>query len=563
MEQTDETGAMAGPPVVRQFRQILIWPLQLMPLKEDAKVHTHWELLETLQDAVAKDKAAPVWQALTDEFPDDPAAFQERHYREFVTFLPHAQRFLYGERAARTGRLSYGDSPIKIYRRDDIREVRVTLTAGAAPLTLQIAHVDLYFFFDVDVVMLVFEMQGNDIPLVAAQDLVHRFGRAYPSGWGAGGEGTNCPAKVEWLGADGRVLAASDYEDRAKFTASVCQAIAPAIAAHWEFLLAPLRLNHAEPAGPLRYRQLEHYRMPMMVYLAVDDPGRLTRADYVRLGLVVPAFNRTGLPYSESFLRDFETRYCYDRYHDPARSGDWVDTRIICTGHTLVAIGDAGQSVYTDPDRGFLAQFRHQIFLVGLIAHFHRAALLMMADRLVSIITRLDIRMPETVRAFRRDIREMQEVFLRFSHRYWFSEVSDQAMVRDLFRLWSDHLTLKSLYAGVRDEIGDMSHYLDSDMLRRQSATIVRLTVVTMLSILGTVSTGFLGMNLFAMADQPTAFQLSIFFVVLTGTTLLTYVVLRRSQPLSEFLDVVSDTRAGLSRQMAALWAVFWSKRPK
>jgi hypothetical protein len=542
--------------VVRQFRQILIWPLQLMPLKEDAKVRTHWELLERLQDA-----KAPVWTALTDEFPDDPAAFQERHYREFVTFLPHAQRFLYGERASRTGRISYGDSPIKIYRRSDVNAVRVTLSAGTAPLTLKIAHIDLYFFFDVDVVVLVFEMEGGDMPLSAAQDLIHRFGRAYPSGWGPGGEGANCPAKVEWLDAGGRVLATSDYEDRAKFTTAVCHKIAPAIAAHWEFLLAPLRLNHLDPPGALRYRQLEHYRMPMMVYLAVDDPSRLTRADYVRLGLAVPAFNRTGLPYSEGFLREFEPRYCYDRYHDPARSGDWVDTRIICTGHTFVAIGEAGESVYTDPERGFLAQFRHQIFLVGMIAHFHRAALLMMADRLVSIITRLDVHDADTVRAFRRDIRETQEVFLRFTHRYWFSEVSDQAMVRDLFRMWSEHLALKSLYAGLRDEIGDMIGYLDSDMLRRQSTTIVRLTVVTMLSILGTVSTGFLGMNLFAMAEEPGWFQLAVFMAVLTCTTLLTYVVLRRSQPLSEFLDAVSDTRAGLGAQLSTLARVFWTKR--
>ncbi|ALK09726.1 CorA family divalent cation transporter [Blastochloris viridis] len=559
MQQTVETtitSDAAAAPVVRQFRQILIWPLQLMPLKEDAAVRAHWELLEQQQDA-----DAPVWTALTDEFPDDPAAVQERHYREFVTFLPHAQRFLYGERASRTTRTSYGDSPIKIYRRRDVREVRVTMTAGAPPLTLTIAHIDLYFFFDVDVVMLVFEMAGADLPLSTAHDLIHRFGRAYPSGWAASGEGANCPAKVEWLDERGKVLAVSDFDDRAKFTAAVCRSIAPAIAAHWEFLLKPLRLNHEDITGTLRYRQLEHYRMPMMVYLAVDNPRGLTRADYVRLGLAVPAFNRTGLPYSEAFLRDFETRYCYDRYHDPARGGDWVDTRVICTGHTLVAVGDVGEAVFTDPERGFLAQFRHQIFLVGMIAHFHRAALLMMSDRLVSIITRLDVRDHDSVRSFRRDIREMQEVFLRFSHRYWFSEVSDQAMVRDLSRMWSDHLALKSLYAGLRDEIGDMSHYLDSDMLRRQSTTIVRLTVVTMLSILGTVSTGFLGMNLFAMADQPASFQLSVFFVVLTVTTLLTYVVLRRSQPLSEFLDAVSDPRAGVRAHLSALVRVLWSKR--
>src|SRR5262249_33020995 len=31
---------------VTHFRQILLWPVQLMPLKEGQQIHSHWELLE-------------------------------------------------------------------------------------------------------------------------------------------------------------------------------------------------------------------------------------------------------------------------------------------------------------------------------------------------------------------------------------------------------------------------------------------------------------------------------------------------------------------------------------
>ena len=48
-----------------------------------------------------------------------------------------------------------------------------------------------------------------------------------------------------------------------------------------------------------------------------------------------------------------------------------------------------------------------------------------------------------------------------------------------------------------------MSDYLDSDSLRRQANTVVRLTVMTTFGLIGTVATGFLGMNLLAMADAP------------------------------------------------------------
>ena len=75
--------------VVSHFREILLWPVQLMPLKEGQQIHNHWELVEC-------SNGSP-WERLLDEFLVDPCEFQERHYREFVTFLPHVQRVLYGE----------------------------------------------------------------------------------------------------------------------------------------------------------------------------------------------------------------------------------------------------------------------------------------------------------------------------------------------------------------------------------------------------------------------------------------------------------------------------------
>ena len=542
-------------PIVRQFRQILLWPLQLIPLKAGEQIQNHWELLEQLQN-----KDGPVWRELTDEFPDDAAAFAERHYREFVSFLPRAQRFLYGERASRAGRSGYGESPIRVYRRQDISAIRVVLRQGDAPVKLAVTHVDLYFFYDVDVVILVFELSANDLPLTVAQEFVHRFGRAYPAGWSAAGEAENCPVRVEWLDPDGRAIVASDFADRLKFITSVCRHTAPALAEHWEFLLRPMCPHHGERPDPLRFRQLEYYRMPLMVYLAVDDPCALTQADYVRFALAVSPQQRAGLPYSQRFLSDFDQRYAYDRYHDPGRGREWADTRVLCTGHNLVAVGDAHRAVYTDPERGFLSQFRHQVFLLGLIAHFHRAAMLMISDRLMTIITRLDISDAPTVRDFRREIRQTQEIFLRFTHRYWFSEVSDQPMARDLFRMWSDHLSLKRLHADLREEIQDMLNYLDSDMLRRQSTTIVRLTVVTMMSILGTVTTGVLGMNVFAEAEKHWLYKLALVALALVGTTLITYAVLRRSQPLARFFEAVADTRSTLRRQWRTFWAIFWER---
>ena len=157
-------------PVVRTFHQILFWPLQLVPLKKGSQVHHHWELLE-------KD-AGRVWKEVDDEFCADPDGFKERHYREFVTFLPFVQRILYGEGAKShsmshaLGRsmAAYGESSIKVFRRTDVTTARVVFPGRDAPVVFDIRHVDLYFFRDVDLAILVVEISGSDVPLDVVQD---------------------------------------------------------------------------------------------------------------------------------------------------------------------------------------------------------------------------------------------------------------------------------------------------------------------------------------------------------------------------------------------------------
>ena len=514
------------------FREILLWPVQLEPLKEGQQIHSHWELLENSGEGP--------WERLLDEFLIDPGEFQERHYREFVTFLPHVQRVLYGEGSA-GGRAKNRELPIRVYRRKDITQVQLILEKSPEPVLLDVAHVDLYFFYDADLVILALEVFANDLPLELVQDLMFLFGRVYPPGWMEDGSPFHC-TKVTWLGKDGRVLANSDFENREKFLASVCRHRAVAINAHWEFLLEPMVPHHSGRAGAIRYRQLEYYRMPVMAYLALDDPGKLTRVDYARLAFVTARGDAKTLPFSVRHLRRFETEYCYDRYFDRSAREGW-HTRMMCCGHAFVMTGDAHSTFFTDPERGLLGQFRHQYFVLGLLAHFHKAALLMMSDRLVSAVKKLDISEAASVRRFRRDIRQTLEIFLRFTHRYWYHEISDQAQFRDMFHMWTRHLGSEQTYREVRDELHDMGAYLDSDLLRRQSNTMIRLTVVTIAGLIGMTTTGFFGMNLLAWAEAPLLDRTIFFFAVLIPIIGLTVYSVVKSRRLAEFLDTLSDER--------------------
>jgi hypothetical protein len=86
---------------------------------------------------------------------------------------------------------------------------------------------------------------------------------------------------------------------------------------------------------------------------------------------------------------------------------------------------------------------------------------------------------------------------------------------------------------------------------------VVRLTVVTIFGLVGTVTTGFLGMNLLAMADTPLVVRVIAFGVVLVGTAALTMYTIGKSKKLSDFLDVLSEESLPWRTRLGALARVW------
>ena len=541
-------------PLVRHFRQILLWPLRVMPGQaEGTHVPNYWEPLEALGESCP-------WREVVDEF-GDPKHFQERHYKEFITFLPYVQRFLYGESEGREGQVGYGKSPIRVFRRSDVARMRVVLDPSTPPLLFQIAHIDLYFFYDIDIIILAVEFFANDLPLLLVEDVLFKVGRAYPAFWEPNGQGGQCPYRVEWLSATGKTLAASDYDNRDKYLEFTCQHRSPNISAHWEYLLRPLALYHSDREAAIRYRQIEYHRMPLLAYLSFSDPQSLTRGDFARLALVTKPGPSNTLPYSAKELAHFEEHYCYDKFWDP-EDNPALSSRYLCCGQAFVVVGKASHPFFVDSETGLLGQFRHQYFIVNLIAHFQKAALMLFSEWLVVAISQLDIRDLDSVRDFKREIRRIMATFLRFTERYWFHEVSDQAQIRDLFRLLTGHLNTDRIYQDVSTSVKEMNHFLDSDSQRRQAGTVMRLTVVTTLGLVATVATGFLGMNLFDETNQPGWVKLLIFCIVLIPSSLLVNYAVANSKILSDFMEALADKRLTWWDRTQILLRV-WRKPPE
>lgn len=518
--------------IVREFRHTLLWPLQLRRLGRGGP-HAHaWDAL----------KAAPgPWQPVRDNLMVDDESCHTG-YREFVYFLPYVQRFLYGfgESDAQT------PSSLHVFKREDIAKVHVRLREESMPLELDVERLRLIFFYDVDIALLALEVVGRDLALADAVEMIDRFGRPYPPSWESSNQAAHCTYQVEFLDANGRLLTASDYGDRDKYLSLVRDIKQTPLSLHWENLLKPLVPAYLG-GGVLQYYQIENKRIPMMSYLAFDEPRTLTRGDVARIAFATKWGDSDTLPYSEKFLGDFELRYCYDRFWDADDPASGMNTRYMVCGPAFAMITKHG-----DACRDLVHNFRQQFFQIGVITNFHKGALLNLSNRFSIAVERLRVGDYDSVRVFKSSVRETLELFLRFNHRYWFHEISNQVLAADLYKRWSHQLGSDELYAEVREEARDINEYLDADRTRRSSDNAQRLTVVSACGMVGMVATGFLGMNIFSQADLGTIEKIGVFLLVFIPTILLTVYTVLISRRLATFMEALASERMTWSEKTDA-----------
>ncbi len=163
-------------------------------------------------------------------------------------------------------------------------------------------------------------------------------------------------------------------------------------------------------------------------------------------------------------------------------------TRWLCSGYGFVAVGADGDSFYTGQIQ---ENFHHHYFRMGLIAHFHRASLLILRDALADA-TKLAAGGPR-----RAAITAVQERMVEFRSRYWFREVSTQLQGQEIFRWWSDRLGNQELFEQVSDDIDAAASLVrteDAEGLTRLALFIaaVGLVMTFLAVVVGALALGFL-----------------------------------------------------------------------
>ncbi|MBC7916554.1 MAG: hypothetical protein H7Y28_01970, partial [Rhodoferax sp.] len=90
----------------------------------------------------------------------------------------------------------------------------------------------------------------------------------------------------------------------------------------------------------------------------------------------------------------------------------------------------------------------------------------------------------------------------------------------------------------------------------------VRLTVITILGLIATVTTGYFGMNIIAFGEGSVAQRLTHGVLATLVFVSLIVFAISRSKRLSEFLEAISDENLPLRSKARAFWMVWKAPKP-
>ncbi len=506
------------------------------------------------------DEAAGLFDRL-DGLPPDPFCQLDGisrqdivRYGENVFYHPFVQRFLYG----------HGDNqtPVRVWQRKNgparLRLRLMEKDEGScwqrdAVADFQVCRTSLYWF-NLDeganeatatpqerfgIAILALEIAKTDQPMAVqyAQELLDRFRRIYPP-YFSKGRGGRIPYEIEWQDAysqhchnappsrtdDRRCLDWVKKHHNTRVSYPVLE--------HWRWLLA----NVWEDAESIKAMEgltiMEDERLPLMAWIACDDPRALTRQDFVRLCFADEGGRSDAYPYAPNFLADFDANHCYDRYwvEQPAGGHDWMSTRFMTSGYAFVTVGNNDPHFYADGTSGLLSHFRNHYFLMGLILHFQKTALLAFSDRLSGNVTQL----AAAKQSGQQGAKDIRRSLLHFTSRYWFPDLTSQLQGQELHDLWRHKLRLTSLYEQVMGEARELNEWLDMENEQQLAQTTARLTTVATLGLAASLAVATLGSDIAVLPSTGTGLVDSLVnaTLVFAGWFGLTWMVVKHSRKI-------------------------------
>ena len=456
------------------------------------------------------------WKRLAGHEPDrisahglDEEALKDIRYQAYNYFHPFVRRFWFDQ------------GLVQRFRRSDVEALECTI--GDRTIVLD-AVCDLLYFTP-DIAVLVLHLRSRDVlEFQAVQNCLDRLRRIYPPYLDKRHDkypGGHFPNSVElWHGPkkrdavpgfdssqlNGLRSEAAELEETAGDVSSHTHLWAE----HWQQLLKPIN-----GAGSVFFaRQLGDDRAALASMITLenqsDDPPLhmlIDRGNLIRLCFADEAGSDI-LSYSKSYLRNFEERFCYDRFWYVDDESTELSSRIMNCGYAFTWLGDSRDKIFFGNHlNGAPVSYRHIYVPMAIIAHFQKAALLVTTRRLADLSPYKD-RKPSTLDA--KKFQALKAGFIAFTQTYWFEEVTPQEQGIELFEMWRTRLRLQSSYDEMRQELQDIVQFVDSRENQNQTSEAHRLNIlVVIVAIFGLaiavagLASSILGMNTFDMVKPP------------------------------------------------------------
>ncbi len=459
--------------MVNPFDLILLWPVRL--LKPEGTNKTANQHAQTTLD-----KHCGRWVRESDLLRRGKEGEYDGHvWAEFAYFHPFFQRFLYGDGPED----NKSSAEFVLYQLSPGAAESMAVTESDWRETFKITQVRLYLMKNDTAVVVVALSAPNPITWDSALNAVSELRKTYYSHWFQDKNEGNA-----WKGGGAR--SGIHVEPRKSATESAHPAQKPAEALRnsirnrrpqllprWAELLDPLVLGPAQNHA-IGFEALGDNRMPAMALLGTEAPETLSPDDWFALS---QADGAGFTPYAAAFRDSQMDQVCYDRWWDPMHADPAMHKQRYLASPMVFATVIKARCL-TDPHwlKDFLQKWRRQYFQLFFLAHYQRAALLVLQFRIARASELLG---KANRHGLLQTIHVIQEEMARFSSQCWYTEVTPQIQGQELYLKLKSQMGLEQLYKEVMD---DQKHLGDWAMVdwRLQLDRVV-IPIALLLALLG------------------------------------------------------------------------------
>src|ERR1017187_10341285 len=467
---------------VDPFDMTFVWPLRLRD-SGDGKEAGRARVKRALIDGG--------WEQIKDLVKRNGRPDEDGYaYAEMVYFHPFVQNFLYGRKDAQPG--DHVDAThFDLYGLPHLSGKKLKIEQEAWKEEFVI-HEVLFHSFDGDIALLTVRL-GATRPVTwdSTRNTISLMRTAYLQHYSAVQEevGQHGVKATVWRGGGGiegvhiegmPAGTGEKHADRNLEMQSALDTLEPKLYRHWSDLLGPLAT-----AG-IKARPIGDHRIPVMAFLGLEDPTCLEPDEWLALSEADSAqFPR----YAPAFRDKALAEATYDRWWD--RSDTKLRHRYLAgpmTYFTVIA-APADRPPWFERIR---TSWRRQHYQMFLLAHYQRAALLDLQDR----IARAADKARWDDAALLSEIASIQHRVAVFSSGCSFLEISPQVQGQELYSLLRKRLALDSLYKGVIDDKALLGNWL---VAREEQRSARRWEVINLWAIPLALAFTFLGANVFVV----------------------------------------------------------------